>query len=89
MCLKCFFLFFFCPESLDEAGDSTASSKVQVKEEEEETEEPPVAKRRRGQSKSQTKTEDMPKEEIKSEGNMFLFVVCCVGNTILKWNVIL
>uniref|UniRef100_A0A4W6BPI2 Poly [ADP-ribose] polymerase n=1 Tax=Lates calcarifer TaxID=8187 RepID=A0A4W6BPI2_LATCA len=52
-------------ESLDEAGDSTASSKVQVKEEEEETEEPPVAKRRRGQSKSQTKTEDMPKEEIK------------------------
>uniref|UniRef100_A0A8C4DMA6 Poly [ADP-ribose] polymerase n=1 Tax=Dicentrarchus labrax TaxID=13489 RepID=A0A8C4DMA6_DICLA len=38
---------------------------VDVKEEEEETKEQPAAKRKRGQSKSQTKTERMPKEEIK------------------------
>lgn len=57
------------PESLNDAGDLSAHNgpDVQVKEEEEETEEPPTAKRKRGQSKSQKKTEAMPKEEIKSE----------------------
>ncbi|XP_023280201.1 poly [ADP-ribose] polymerase 2 isoform X2 [Seriola lalandi dorsalis] len=57
------------PESLNEAGESTAHNgrPVQVKEEEEEeeTEEQPATKRRRGQSKRQTKTKEMPKEEIK------------------------
>lgn len=65
-----FLLFYSCPESLNGADDSTAHNErlVQVKEEEEETEEQPAAKRRRGQSKSQTKTEEMSKEEIKNEG---------------------
>uniref|UniRef100_A0A3B3CSP4 Poly [ADP-ribose] polymerase n=1 Tax=Oryzias melastigma TaxID=30732 RepID=A0A3B3CSP4_ORYME len=36
---------------------------VQVKEEEEETEEQPVTKKRRGQSKSQTKSKETPKQE--------------------------
>ncbi|KAG7220863.1 hypothetical protein INR49_031315 [Caranx melampygus] len=58
------------PESSKfEAGDPTAASGmlVQVKEEEEEMEEQPAVKRRRGQSKSQTQTKEMPKEEVKSE----------------------
>lgn len=56
-------------ESLNDAGDSTAQNGrlVQDKEEEEETKEQPAAKRKRGQSKAQTKTEEMPKEEIKDE----------------------
>uniref|UniRef100_A0AAX7TUJ1 Poly [ADP-ribose] polymerase n=1 Tax=Astatotilapia calliptera TaxID=8154 RepID=A0AAX7TUJ1_ASTCA len=59
-------------ESQNEAGDvATHNEKpAQVKEEEEDTEEQPAAKKRRGQSKSQTKTEEMPKkakEEVKSE----------------------
>ncbi|XP_026231059.1 poly [ADP-ribose] polymerase 2 isoform X2 [Anabas testudineus] len=56
-------------ESSNDAGDSTAHNgrPVQVKEEEEEIQEQPAAKRRRGKSKSQTKTEEMPKEEIKNE----------------------
>lgn len=59
-------------ESPNEAGDvATHNEKpAQVKEEEEDTEEQPAAKKRRGQSKSQTKTEEMPKkakEEVKSE----------------------
>lgn len=63
---------FTVSESVNEAGDPTAANgmSVQVKEEEEETEEEPAVKRKRGQSKSQTKTKDMPKEEIKSEGNV-------------------
>ncbi|XP_074508142.1 poly [ADP-ribose] polymerase 2 [Sebastes fasciatus] len=57
------------PESLNEAGDLKAKngSPVQVKEEEEETEKEPAAKKKRGQSSSKTKTEKMPKEEIKTE----------------------
>ncbi|KAF1384101.1 hypothetical protein PFLUV_G00138780 [Perca fluviatilis] len=56
------------PESLHDAAELTAQNErpVQVKEEEEETEKQPAAKRKRGQSKSQTTTEKMPKEEIKS-----------------------
>lgn len=50
-------------------------SSTQIKEEEDEdTNKQPAAKRKRGQSKSQTKREEMPKEEMKSEGN-FGFVV--------------
>ncbi|XP_029309486.1 poly [ADP-ribose] polymerase 2 [Cottoperca gobio] len=57
------------PESLTDAGDLTAEEEtmVVVKEEEEETEKQPAAKRKRGQSKSQTKSEKIPKEEIKSD----------------------
>lgn len=57
------------PESSNDAGDLSAHNgpDVQVKEEEEETEVQPAAKRKRGQSKSQKKTEAMPKEEIKRE----------------------
>ncbi|XP_059200112.1 poly [ADP-ribose] polymerase 2 [Centropristis striata] len=57
------------PETLNDAGDSSVQNgaPVQVKEEEEEKEEQPAAKRKRGQGKSQTKTEKMPKEEIKTE----------------------
>lgn len=45
-----------------------SSTPVQIKEEEDEdTNKQPAAKRKRGQSKSQTKCEEMPKEEIKSE----------------------
>ncbi|XP_029379863.1 poly [ADP-ribose] polymerase 2 isoform X3 [Echeneis naucrates] len=53
-------------ESLND-GDSAVHDwrTVQVKEEEEESEEHPATKRRRGQSKSQIKTEEMPKGEIK------------------------
>uniref|UniRef100_A0A8C9ZVR9 Poly [ADP-ribose] polymerase n=1 Tax=Sander lucioperca TaxID=283035 RepID=A0A8C9ZVR9_SANLU len=55
------------PESLNDAAELTAQNErpVQVKEEEEETEKQPAAKRKRGQSKSQTTTGKMPKEEIK------------------------
>uniref|UniRef100_A0AAQ4QMW5 Poly [ADP-ribose] polymerase n=1 Tax=Gasterosteus aculeatus aculeatus TaxID=481459 RepID=A0AAQ4QMW5_GASAC len=54
------------PESLAEAGELAAqNSSAPLKEEE--TEKQPAAKRKRAQSKSQTKTEEMPKEEIKSE----------------------
>lgn len=65
---------------MNDASDLTAHNgrPVQVKEEEEETKEQPAAKRRRGQSKSQIKSEEMPKEEIKSEGNVdliFIYVV--------------
>ncbi|XP_041805521.1 poly [ADP-ribose] polymerase 2 isoform X2 [Chelmon rostratus] len=57
------------PESLSDAGESTANNgtPVQVKEEEEEVKEQPAAKRKRGQNKSQTKIEEMPKEETKNE----------------------
>uniref|UniRef100_A0A3P8TZN4 Poly [ADP-ribose] polymerase n=1 Tax=Amphiprion percula TaxID=161767 RepID=A0A3P8TZN4_AMPPE len=57
------------PESSSGAFDVNAQNEkpVQVKEEVEETEEQPAAKRRRGQSKTQTKKEEMPKEEINSE----------------------
>ncbi|XP_049888598.1 poly [ADP-ribose] polymerase 2 [Epinephelus moara] len=57
------------PESLNDANDLTPQNgtPVQVKEEEEETEKQPAAKKKRGQSKSQTKTEEIPKEETKSE----------------------
>lgn len=60
------FLFTSCPESLNDSSDLTTHNGrlVQVKEEEEETEEKP-SKKRRGQSKSQTKTED-----IKTEGSL-------------------
>uniref|UniRef100_A0A8C9ZR94 Poly [ADP-ribose] polymerase n=1 Tax=Sander lucioperca TaxID=283035 RepID=A0A8C9ZR94_SANLU len=55
-------------KSLNDAAELTAQNErpVQVKEEEEETEKQPAAKRKRGQSKSQTTTGKMPKEEIKS-----------------------
>lgn len=75
--LKMYLLFdHLCPESSNDAGDSTAHNgrPVQVKEEEEEIQEQPAAKRRRGKSKSQTKTEEMPKEEIKNEGNVDLIL---------------
>uniref|UniRef100_A0A3Q4HF67 Poly [ADP-ribose] polymerase n=1 Tax=Neolamprologus brichardi TaxID=32507 RepID=A0A3Q4HF67_NEOBR len=57
-------------QTVKAAGDvATHNAKpAQVKEEEEDTEEQPAAKKRRGQSKSQTKTEEMPKkakEEVK------------------------
>lgn len=56
-------------ESLNGSGNLPGDdgSSVQVKEEEEETEEPPAAKRKRGQSKSQTKTKETPKEEMESK----------------------
>lgn len=62
---------------MNEAGDSTAHNGTpdQVKEEEEEMKEQPAAKRRRGRSKKeiQTKTEEMPKEEIKGNvGQIFI-----------------
>lgn len=55
------------PEILNDAGGSTPQNGRPVKEEEEETEKQPAAKKRRGQSKSQTETEETPKEETKSE----------------------
>lgn len=71
------FSFILCPESLNDAGDSTAHNggPVLVKEEGEEMEEQPAAKRRRGKSKSQTKTEEMLKEEVKNEGNVGLILL--------------
>ncbi|KAF6728059.1 Poly [ADP-ribose] polymerase 2 [Oryzias melastigma] len=51
------------PEHLNEAEPEP----VQVKEEEEETEEQPVTKKRRGQSKSQTKSKETPKQEGNTE----------------------
>ncbi|KAM9323443.1 poly [ADP-ribose] polymerase 2 [Pholidichthys leucotaenia] len=52
-------------ESVDESGHTTASNGNPAKEEE--VEEQPVAKKRRGQSKSETKTKEVPKEEVKNE----------------------
>ena len=69
---------FLCSESPSDAADATPQNggPVQIKEEEEETEKPPAAKRKRGQSKkAATKTEEMPKEEIKSEGIADLIVI--------------
>ncbi|KAM3603788.1 uncharacterized protein V6R79_002093 [Siganus canaliculatus] len=54
-------------ESLSDAGDSVAQNGESVQVKEEEVQEQPAAKRKRGQSKSQTKTEEAPKEEIKNE----------------------
>ncbi|RVE60960.1 hypothetical protein OJAV_G00166110 [Oryzias javanicus] len=51
------------PESLNEAEPEP----VQVKEEEEEAEQQPVTKKRRGQSKSQTKSQETPKQEGNNE----------------------
>ncbi len=78
--------FFFYAESLSDAGDLTTQNRrpAQDKEEEEETKEQPAAKRKRGQSKSQTETEVMPKEEIKSEGNVGLILICTVFVTPLE-----
>ncbi|KAL6103827.1 parp2 [Pungitius sinensis] len=54
------------PESSDDAGELAAqNSSAPLKEEE--TEKQPAAKRKRAQSKSQTKSEKTPKEEIKSD----------------------
>lgn len=67
---------------MNDASDlaSDNGSPVQVKGEEEELKEQPAAKRKRGQSKSQTKSEEMPQQEIKSEGNVNLVsnVFCVV-----------
>uniref|UniRef100_UPI001ED80A29 poly [ADP-ribose] polymerase 2 n=1 Tax=Scatophagus argus TaxID=75038 RepID=UPI001ED80A29 len=59
-------------ESLNDVDDLTAlgGGPVQVKEEEEqeeETKEQPAAKRKRGQSRTQTKPEEMPKEDAKGK----------------------
>ena len=66
--------FSLFPETVTEAGDSTAlngmTDQVKEEEEEEEEEEKPAAKRRKAQSKSQTKAQKTPKEEIKTEGNV-------------------
>ncbi|KAM4551458.1 poly [ADP-ribose] polymerase 2 [Odontesthes bonariensis] len=55
------------PESLNGAGDEEAQAEKPVEVKKEETKEQPAAKRRRGQSKRQTKTEETPKEDVKSE----------------------
>ncbi|XP_067330338.1 poly [ADP-ribose] polymerase 2 isoform X2 [Channa argus] len=64
-------------ESLSDADNSDAHNErpVQVKEEDEEPEEKPAAKRRRGKSRSQTKTEEIPKEEIKNEESVKIVVM--------------
>lgn len=76
---------------MNDAAELTAQNErpVQVKEEEEETEKQPAAKRKRGQSKSQTTTGKMPKEEIKSGGKVDFIVISVVSvvcNTIRKCN---
>lgn len=43
---------------------------AQIKEEEEEVDEQPAAKRKRGQTKKEAKS----KEEVKSEGNIFIYL---------------
>uniref|UniRef100_A0A673B566 Poly [ADP-ribose] polymerase n=1 Tax=Sphaeramia orbicularis TaxID=375764 RepID=A0A673B566_9TELE len=55
-------------ESLNEGNESVANNgtPAEIKQEEEETEEQPAVKRKRGQSKTQVKTEEMPKEEKKT-----------------------
>lgn len=83
-----FSVVFFCAEGSNDACDLTAQNvkPVQVKKEEE-TEEQPAAKRKRGQSKSQTKTEVMPKEEIKGEGSSdLIFDTFRNGNVMLLSN---
>lgn len=70
-----------CSESSNDTSDLTTHNgrPGQVKEEEEETKEQPAAKRKRGQSKSQTKSEDTPQQEVNSEGNVTLIPdVFCV-----------
>lgn len=65
------------------------STLVQIKEEEEDTNKQPAVKRKRGQSKSQTKCEKMPKEEIKIEGNLDLLVttvVLVMHATNVRWD---
>lgn len=67
-----------------------SSTLVQIKEEEEKDEDttkPPAAKRKRGQSKSQTKCQEMPEEEIKSEGNLDLSITSFVKHgTKVRWD---
>lgn len=55
-------------EGVNDAGDSTGQNGTLVEVKEEEAEEQPVAKKKRG-GKSQAKSQKMPKEEVKSEGN--------------------
>ncbi|XP_034412076.1 poly [ADP-ribose] polymerase 2 isoform X2 [Cyclopterus lumpus] len=55
------------PECLNAAGDMAAQNEMPVQLEEDETEKHPAAKRKRVQSKSQAKTEKVPKEEIKCD----------------------
>lgn len=65
-----------------------SSTLVQIKEEED-TNQQPAVKRKRGQSKSQTKCEQMPKEEIQIEGNLDLLVtsvVLVMHTTIVRWD---
>lgn len=59
---------------MSEAGDLIAHSGRKIKEEEDETVQQPAAKIKRGQSKSQTKSKELPKEEMKSGGNMDLIL---------------
>lgn len=82
-------MFLLClshSESLNDANDLTPQNgtPVQVKEEEEETEKQPAAKKKRGQSKSQTKTEEIPKEETKSEGKVNIIFIYVVHNIPFK-----
>lgn len=72
-------IFFCFPEIMANAIDvnDQGSTLVQIKEEEEDTNKQPAVKRKRGQSKSQTKSEE-PKEEIKIEGNLDLLVISVV-----------
>lgn len=57
--------------AVDVKGQSSTLVQIQEEEEEEDTNKQPAAKRKKGQS-SQTKCEEMSKEEIKSEGNLDL-----------------
>lgn len=65
-----------------------SSTLVQIKDEEDEdTNKQPAAKRKRRQSKSQTKCDEMPKEEIKSEGNLDLLFASVVKHvTTVRWD---
>lgn len=58
--------------AVDVKGQSSTLVQIQEEEEEEDTNKQPAAKRKKGQSRSQTKCEEMSKEEIKSEGNLDL-----------------
>lgn len=76
----------FGSECLNVAGDSATqnATPVQLKEEEDEAEKQPAAKRKRAQSKSQAKTEKMPKEEIKSDGKVEFIITYVVYATIAR-----
>lgn len=63
---------------MKESQQSSTLAQIKEEEKEEDTNKQPAAKRKRGQPKIQTKYEESPKEEPKTEGNLDLLATFLV-----------